>query len=97
MDTGFIGHKEMALAAVPAQGFAFGYAHVAGGGAVTQAGGISDEGMDDGLGEAAVLPRHVHLEAAAGAEALHAAVRPGLGQGGEQLDFALAASPLRRN
>jgi len=43
--------------------------------------------MNGGGGELAVLPLNIHLESAAGAQALDAAVRPGMGQGGEQLNF----------
>ena len=53
--------------------------------------GVSELGMQDGASQLAVLPVEVHHEAAARAEALDGAVRPGAGQGGQELDLAVVA------
>ena len=53
--------------------------------------GVPKLGMEHGASQLAVLPGEVHHVAAACAEPLDGAVRPGAGQGGKELDAAVVA------
>ena len=66
-------------------------ANTPGDGTVAQADVIAIQGADGGRRQFPTLPGDVHLEAAAGAQARHATLGPGLRQRGQQLNFAVLA------